>query len=137
MSMPLLLDTCAAMWIVDGTISQSAREVLAASWQEGLPTFVSPISAWEVGVLSSRGRFKSPDPPLRWWERLLGLPNMKLAELSPQVLLDSSFLPGKPPNDPADRIIAATAREFGFAVVTRDRLLLDYAANGHLNAVAC
>jgi PIN domain nuclease of toxin-antitoxin system len=53
------------------------------------------------------------------------------------VLLDSSFLPGTFHGDPADRIIAATAREHGFTVMTRDRLLLAYAAEGHLAALAC
>jgi len=125
------------MWIVDGRIGQQTIEALTEAWRAGLTTFVSPITAWEVGVLASRGRFKSPDPPHRWFERVLRLPNVRLAELPPKVLLDSSFLPGKPPRDPADRIIAATAREFGFTLVTRDRELLAYAREGHLNALAC
>jgi PIN domain nuclease of toxin-antitoxin system len=36
-----------------------------------------------------------------------------------------------------DRAIAATAREYGFTVMTRDRALLDYAAQGHLSALTC
>jgi PIN domain nuclease of toxin-antitoxin system len=51
--------------------------------------------------------------------------------------MESSFLPGKFPKDPADRIIAATAREHGYTVVTRDRALLDYAEQGYLSAVEC
>jgi PIN domain nuclease of toxin-antitoxin system len=51
--------------------------------------------------------------------------------------MESSFLPGSIHNDPADRIIAATAREYGFTVMTRDRALLAYAAEGHLSALAC
>ena len=35
------------------------------------------------------------------------------------------------------RIIAATAREYGYTVMTRDRALLDYAAQGYLSALAC
>ena len=62
---------------------------------------------------------------------------MELAELSPQILIASSFLPGDPPGDPADRILAATAREYGYTLVTRDRPLLDYAKQGHLQALAC
>jgi PIN domain nuclease of toxin-antitoxin system len=62
---------------------------------------------------------------------------MALAELSPQILIASSFLPGDPPTDPADRIFAATAREYGYTLVTRDRPLLDYAEQGHLKALAC
>ena len=45
--------------------------------------------------------------------------------------------PGAPPNDPADRIIVATARAEGATVMTRDRALLAHAEAGHVTAVAC
>jgi len=134
---PLLLDTRAAIWIVDGRVSQQTKDTLTETWKEKLPTFVSPITAWEVGVLAARGRFKSPDSPQRWFERVLDLPNVRLAEMSPKVLLESSFLPGTLPRDPADRIIVATAREYGFTVLTRDRAILAYANEGYLSAIAC
>jgi PIN domain nuclease of toxin-antitoxin system len=134
---PLLLDTCAAIFIVDDRLNQASSDALTQAWLEGLQTFLSPISAWEVGLLASRGRFKSPDPPLKWFQRVLDLPNVSLAELPPRVLLESSLLPGSPPRDPADRIIAATAREFSFTVMTRDRVLLGYAKEGHLSAIEC
>jgi PIN domain nuclease of toxin-antitoxin system len=134
---PLLLDTCAAIFIVDDRLNQASSDALTQAWLEGLQTFLSPISAWEVGLLASRGRFKSPDPPLKWIQRVLDLPNVSLAELPPRVLLESSLLPGSPPRDPADRIIAATAREFSFTVMTRDRVLLGYAKEGHLSAIEC
>ena len=54
-----------------------------------------------------------------------------------QLLLRSSFLPGSPTGDPADRILAATAREYGFTLVTRDRALLAYGEQGHIRALAC
>lgn len=57
--------------------------------------------------------------------------------MPPSILLGSSFLPGKPPNDPADRIIAATARDLDATLLTRDRMLLDYAEQGHIRAIAC
>jgi PIN domain nuclease of toxin-antitoxin system len=53
------------------------------------------------------------------------------------LLIASSFLPGKPPRDPVDRIIAATARELGATLVTRDRMLLDYGEQGHVKIIAC
>ena len=134
---PLLLDTCAAMWVVEDRISQGASDALTERWRAGITTYLSPITAWEVGLLASRGRFKSPDTPIRWFERVLGLPNVRLAELPPRVLLESSLLPGSPPRDPADCIIAATAREFGFTVMTRDSALLDYARQGYLSVIAC
>lgn len=125
------------MWTVDNRITQPASDALSENWRSGIPTYISPITAWEVGILAARGRFKSPDPPLRWFGRVLGLPNVRLAELPPKVLLESSLLPGEPPSDAADRIIAATAREFSLTVMTRDRALLAYAKEGYLSAMEC
>jgi PIN domain nuclease of toxin-antitoxin system len=60
-----------------------------------------------------------------------------VAEMSPDVLIESALLPNYPDKDPYDRIIAATAREYGYTVLTRDRTLLDYAQEGYLSALAC
>ncbi len=63
---------------------------------------------------------------------------IRLTLLSVETLIASSFLPGgRVPRDPTDRIIAATAREAGAVPITRDRLLLAYAAEGHIGAIAC
>ena len=51
--------------------------------------------------------------------------------MPPSVLIASTSLPGKTPADPADRILIATAREFDYTLVTRDRLLLKYASSGY------
>jgi PIN domain nuclease of toxin-antitoxin system len=67
----------------------------------------------------------------------MNVPDTALAELTPKVLMESSLLPGTLHSDPADRIIAATAREYGFTVMTRDRGLLAYANEGHMSAVEC
>lgn len=57
--------------------------------------------------------------------------------LSPEVLIESSFLPGQLHNDPADRILIATARALDLTLVTRDRAILDYAMLGHVRALSC
>jgi len=75
--------------------------------------------------------------PEVWFDTLLALPGVRLAALTPKVLISSTALPGTPPSDPADRIIAATARLYGYRVITRDSKLLDYAAQGHVLVTAC
>ena len=137
MRQPILLDTCAALWIVAEAISQATADTLSESRSAGFPVYVSPITAWEVGLLARKGRFRSHYAPQRWFARLMNVPDTALAELTPKALLDTSFLPGSLHSDPADRIIAATAREYGFTVMTRDRSLLDYAREGHMSAVEC
>ena len=88
-------------------------------------------------MLISRGRLACLIKPQLWFRRLVDAPSLQLAEMSTDLLITSSFLPGTPPRDPADRIIAATVREFGYRLMTRDRLLLDYAEQGHIQALIC
>jgi PIN domain nuclease of toxin-antitoxin system len=138
MNAPLLLDTCAAIWIaMEEPFSDEALDALQRARETGEAVYVSPITAWEIGLLVARGRMNLLMAPARWFERLLQAPGLQLAGMSPDILMSSSFLPGKPPRDPADRIFAATAREYGYRLVTRDRPLLDYAQEGHIQALAC
>jgi PIN domain nuclease of toxin-antitoxin system len=135
---PLLLDTCALVWISNGDpIAGPARDALDTLWAAGHSPWVSPISAWEVGLLVARGRLALTMPPYRWWERSIALIGLEVAPMSPALLIASTQLPGLPPNDPADRIVAATAREQGLRVMTRDTKLLAYAEAGHLDALGC
>jgi len=138
MNSHLLLDTCAIIWVADNQlITDDARDAITAALRADEPIFVSPISAWEIGLLASHGRISLQMPPEKWFQRFLEAPGVRLAEMPPQVLIASSFLPGSHPKDPADRIIAATAREYGYRVVTRDRKLLAYAELGHCQALVC
>jgi PIN domain nuclease of toxin-antitoxin system len=136
--MSLLLDTCAAIWLTNADpISDEASDALQQTRDSGESVYVSPITAWEMGLLAARGRVNLLMTPQRWFERLLEAPGLRLSEMTPNVLIASSLLPGKLPGDPADRIIAATAREYGYKLVTRDRPLLEYAKQGHIQAIPC
>lgn len=137
MKRPFLLDTNACIWLADGELGQSAEDALVESYNAGMATYVSPISALEIATLIRKRRFKSNLPPQRWFDRLLGQPGIALAPMSPEILIASQLLPGDIHKDPADRIIAATAREYGYTVMTRDQALLDYAEEGHLSALGC
>src|SRR2546423_11875430 len=124
---PLLLDTNAAIWIMqDKPVARAAQRAIDAGLESSRGVFVPRITAWEVGQLVSRSRLDLLATPRGWFQRLLAIPGMRLAELSPDILIASSFLPGKPPNDPADRILIATARELGATLVTRDRSIIAY-----------
>jgi PIN domain nuclease of toxin-antitoxin system len=136
--MPLLLDTCAAIWIAeDEPLAGGAIEALDAAAGDGTAVLISPMSGWEIGLLVARKRMTISMAPEAWFQRLLGVPGVALAALEVATLVASSFLPGSPPRDPVDRILIATARAAGYRLVTRDRALLAYAEQGHLRAVAC
>lgn len=135
---PLLWDTCAAIWIYEkAKLSKVAIDLLAAAYREGVPSYVSPITAWEVGSLVSRGRLQLLIRPERWFANLFEAPGVKLADMPADLLIASSYLPGTPPKDPMDRIIAATARDLGATLITRDRALLAYGKQGHMSVVEC
>ncbi len=134
---PVLLDTCTLIFLNEQTPLAAAAVATLRAAGDGGVTYVSPISAWEIGLLTSRGRLQLLIRPERWFANLFNAPGVKLADMSPDLLIASSYLPGRPPRDPFDRIIAATARELGATLVTRDRALLSYGAQGHVAAVEC
>jgi len=54
---PLLLDTNAAIWIMqDKALARAAQDAIDAGLEASAGVFVSPITAWEVGQLVSRNR---------------------------------------------------------------------------------
>jgi len=135
---PLLLDTCALLWIAeDEPFIAEAAAALDQAYAGGVATYVSPISAWEIGVFAARGQISLSIAPQRWFARVLETPGVRLASLSPELLIAASFLPGAPPRDFADRVIAATARDLGATLMTRDRALVNYGAQGHVSVLGC
>lgn len=118
-------------------MARPTEDALQTARANGDKIYVCPITAWELGLLVSRGRLNLQMTPERWFARLMQAPGIHLSQLSPSVLIAASFLPGQAPRDPADRILAATAREHGYRLVTRDRKLLAYAEEGHIQALEC
>lgn len=134
----LLLDTCTCLWLMHGDrMSASSLQAIGEAQASRSGIFVSAITAWEVATLVSKGRYRLHVSPKTWFNRLLALVGVRLAELTPEILIDSTELPGAPPADPADRIIVATARQHGFVLVSRDRQLIDYGDQGYLRTLTC
>jgi PIN domain nuclease of toxin-antitoxin system len=138
MKINILFDTCAALWTAsESPLADSALHVIQEALDSEGEIFLSPITAWEIGMLTSKGRLRLAKRPEVWFADFIDRPGMALAEMSPDLLIESSHLPGVLPADPADRIIAATAREYGLTLVTRDKALLRYAEDGYINAIQC
>lgn len=134
----LLLDTCAIIWIaLNEPIKAEARAAMNAVADADEKVRVSPISAWELGLLCARGRLAAARSPMAIFGDVIATAAVRVEALSPEVLIDASFLPGTLHRDPADRILIATARAFDLTLVTRDEMILDYARQGHVRALAC
>ena len=133
-----LLDTCAVIWIANGDpLREPAASTLRGAHGDGAGFSVSPMTAWEVAMLVGKGKIALSLDPEVWFERFLALPGVALAAMPPAVLMASCALPGAPPADPVDRIVTATARAFGYTLVTRDRHLLAYGGDGHVQVLEC
>lgn len=125
----VLLDTCAVIWLANG--DPMAPEAVAAIEHAARHggVFVSPVSAWEVGMLSrpKPGRAAAvqflPDVQT-WFARVMAAPGVKEARLTARIAIGASYLPGEFHGDPGDRLIVATARELKLPIVTRDRAIL-------------
>lgn len=118
-------------------MSDESVAALDAAADRNEAVAISAISAWEIGMLSSKGRFASTLYPQAWFDDFVRGGNFRIAPLPPEVLIASSYLPGEPPKDPIDRIIIASARHEKLTLVTRDRPILQYARAGHIRVIEC
>ena len=135
----VLLDTCASIWLLEQQpMSAASLDAIRDATRSGR-VLVSPISAWEIGLLAQRPRraLSFEPSPQAWFSDLLTLPGVRLTPLGHRAAIAASSLPGQLHRDPADRLLIATARELDVPLVTRDRRILAYAAQGHLRAIAC
>lgn len=120
----------------DSRISAATvQEVSDASYDGRL--YVSPVSAWEIGVGVSKGKIKLPVSPLDFFDGFVERMQAKLSPLTPAIMLLSSFLPGSIHGDPMDRMLVSTARSLNLILVTSDRPILDYGHEGHVRTLAC
>jgi PIN domain nuclease of toxin-antitoxin system len=135
----VLLDTCAMIWLFERQpmTAASRQEIQSSAVRNGV--LVSPVSAWEIGLLAtSRGSGLQFAPsPDAWWADLLRLEGVRLTQLLPDAAIAASYLPGFLHRDPADRLLIATARALDVPIVTRDERILAYAEQGHVRVVAC
>lgn len=134
---PLLLDTCAVIWLFNRSpMADAARTAIAKAATAGC-LYVSPFSGWEIATLARKGKIVLSMSPRDWFGFVADHPAVSLAPLGHELLIESCLLPDGPPGDPADRVMVETARRMRLAIVTRDRPILDYAARGHVTALAC
>jgi PIN domain nuclease of toxin-antitoxin system len=133
----LLLDTHVWLWYTEGERTRFSRKIeplVEAAVQRG-ELLISAISVWEIAVLGALRRIELSQDTRVWVGRALGFPGVRFKGLSPSIAIESTRLPGELHRDPADRILVATARLTGAALVTCDERLLAYAKHGHVRVV--
>lgn len=134
---PVLLDTHLWVWYVEGDRTRFAvriEPIVEAAVERGA-VLVSAISVWEIAQLEALKRLQLAQDVRTWTARALAFPGVRLKGLSPAIAIESTRLPGNPHRDPADRILIATARLSGAALVTCDARLVAYAKDGHVKVI--
>lgn len=123
---PILLDTHVLLWwqAESERLPPAAREHIDAAGRR----LVSPISCWEIAMLVEKKRIVLDRPTMAWVRDLLAGDDVGLAELTPEIAVLAGELADFH-GDPADRLLYATARVLDVALLTKDRLLHNYAAS--------
>jgi PIN domain nuclease of toxin-antitoxin system len=116
-----VLDTHVFLWMVldSGRLSKKARRAIETASRRGGLTIAS-ISLWEIAQLAQQGRLRVAGTVSDWLVSRLDESGVGVAGLDPIVAdLATAFGPDFP-KDPADRLIAATARASGSPLITAD-----------------
>lgn len=122
----IILDTHIWVWWMSGSPSLTAVQLRHIQTQSPTALGVSVISCWEVAKLVERGRLVLNQPVLDWLRQAIRQPGVRLLDLTPEIAVESTQLPGGFHQDPADQIIVATARICGCPLLTADKRILQY-----------
>lgn len=121
--MSLLLDTHIALWWLEGgdRLTAIQRRAAAAAERGNEKLHIADVTLWEIAMLADRGRITVPEGMATFLEELESNARLEVLPITGAIALDAVRLGDSFPNDPADRLIAATARVHGHTLVTADR----------------
>ena len=123
----IILDTqCWIWWVMGNNTRLSNQQLRVISRHETDQIGISAISCWEVAKLVQLQRLRLPLEISEWVVSALRYPGISLLELTPEIAIESTRLPGGFHRDPADQIIVATARIFDCPLLTTDERIRSY-----------
>jgi len=118
----ILLDTHVVTWMVIEPKHLSrlaASAIRRARRSEGIA--LAAISLWELAMLFSQGRVKGQGTAEASVRTLIEQSGVEVRPITPEIAALAWQFPQDFPHDPADRLIAATARAEGMTLITRDQ----------------
>ena len=120
--MRFLLDTHIWLWMVLEPRRLSRRVARALEDLEN-ELWLSPISVWELLMLTDKGRIQLNEDAVSWARRTIERLQLREAPVTTDVALETGeqVLPHA---DPSDRLIAASAKVFDLTLVTADEKLI-------------
>ncbi len=120
--MKLLLDTHIWIWTVLEP-TRLAKRVARAIGNAENQLWLSPISVWELVMLTQKGRVELNEDAVAWARRSVERIQLIEAPLTFDVALETSTM-GLAHSDLSDRLIAASAKVLDLTLVTSDEKLI-------------
>jgi PIN domain nuclease of toxin-antitoxin system len=113
-------DTHALVWFFTTRqrLGRAAARIFAAVDVTAI-VHVSAISFWEIALLCERGALRLPAGFSAWQNAVARLPGLEVEPLTIADVEEARSLVGLV--DPADRLIAGTARRLGLPLISKDQ----------------
>ncbi len=128
----ILLDTHIWFYYINDGVESLTPEVRQAI-HENDTLGVSVISCWEIAMLVAKQRVRLSIDVQDWIVGALKQKGIKLVELTPEIAVLSTRLPGNFHKDPADRMIAASCLKLGAPLLTLDERIRSW---GHIQTIS-
>ena len=122
----ILLDTHVWWWALNEPKKLSRKALKAIRKIPPGQRAIASISMWEFAMMVSVGKVEIRIPLDQWLDQAVNKTGLEVFDLNPRIAAESCSLPGEFHKDPADRIIVATARINGMALITKDKKIIDY-----------
>jgi PIN domain nuclease of toxin-antitoxin system len=141
----ILLDTHTLLWLLNGDVISAGATRAIHEAQRTQSLYVSPLSAWEVGVgLGKKNPASRPSlqglSPEAWFKAAVRVLAAKVPQLNLAIAIEAASVPAiYGSGDPGDCFLIATARVRKLTLVTRDAEILCLASDRpqYLSTIAC
>jgi len=120
----IVMDTCSIIWdaLSAKNLSRKAKAAIAKHEDDGL--VFCDISAWEIAMLMKKGKLQIDETPANFIRAIMNSRNYICKSITPEIAELSVNLGKEINNDPADRLITATAIIENMELITADKNLI-------------
>jgi PIN domain nuclease of toxin-antitoxin system len=117
----ILLDTHVLVWMVadEDRLSRHAKSAIQrARLSDGLG--IADVTIWELALLIARGALRTHSTIENTVRNFVTRSGVSVKPITAEIAVLATQFPEDYPKDPIDRLIGATARAEGIALITRD-----------------